>query len=120
MSKHSLLNNAIRLFAALALIVSVMSSPIRPLLAASRSGTSRPDYLRRNFGIPGKAGTSHRPQVPITSRVVQVKALSSEHEMIWTTDPVCRGISMLCTPSHRTQHDSAPVAIDVALHPLRC
>lgn len=120
MSKHSLLNNAIRLAAALALLVSVMISPIRPLRAARGTGSSHPDYLRRNFGIPGKAATHHRPHVPIPSRVVQVKAISSEHEPGWTTDPVYRGADLLFTSLRRPERDSAPLAIVRSSHPLRC
>jgi hypothetical protein len=120
MSKHSLLNNAIRLVAALTLLVSVMTSPIRTLSAARRTGASHPDYLHRNFDIPGKAGTNHRPHVPITSRVVQVKAISSEYEPGWTTDTVCHSIDLLFTSVHQPERDSASLAIDCALHPLRC
>jgi hypothetical protein len=122
MSRPSLLNNAIRLVAALALLVSVMASPIRPLRASSRTGTAHRDYLRPDLGIPGKAGTNHRPHVPITSRVVQVKAISSEseHESCWTTDPVCHGVDQVFRSLHQPERDPAPLAISRASHPLRC
>lgn len=120
MSNHSLLNTALRLVATAALLVSVMTSPIRPSLAASRSGTSRSDYLRRNFGIPNKAGTNHRPNVPITSRVVQVKAVSTARGADLAADPVGHGISLICTSPHRTERDSARLPTDRASHPLRC
>lgn len=73
MRRPLVLNHAIRLASALALLVSVMTSPIRPI-ASSR--VSHPNHLRRNFGIPGKVPASHRPHIPVPSRVMQVKALS--------------------------------------------
>ncbi len=119
MSHQSLLPNAIRLISALALLVSVMASPIRP--APTASGGSHPDCLRRNFGIPGKAANHHRPHVPATSRVVQVKALSSQTKLDWTTPPARHGADPACPPSSLAagRYASAPGS-DRAIHPLRC
>jgi hypothetical protein len=120
MSHQPLLINAIRLASALALLVSVMTSPIRPAPAAS--GNSQPDCLRRNFGIPGKAATNHRPHVPATSRIVQVKALSSESRLDWMTLPDRHDADLACPPSASvgTARDSIAFSSDRAIHPLRC
>jgi hypothetical protein len=75
MRKQVVLHNAIRFVSALALLVSVMTSPIRP---NATSGLAHSNHLRRNFGLPGKAPANHRPHLPNPSRVVQIKALSSE------------------------------------------
>jgi hypothetical protein len=120
MSHLPLLKNAIRLATAAALLVSVMISPIRP--APKASGGSRPDCFRRNFGIPGKATTNHRPHTPATARIVQVKAVSSESKLDWMTSPACPDADLACasSPSIGAERYSFSLAIDQAIHPLRC
>src|SRR5262249_40380895 len=111
---------AIRLATAVALLVSVMTSPIRP--APKASGSSQPDCFRRNFGIPGKATTHHRPHAPVTSRVVQVKAVSSECKLDWTAPPAGHDADLadsLASSIGAGRHSSA-LGIDRAIHPLRC
>jgi hypothetical protein len=121
MSHQSLKSNAIRLLAAVALLVSVMVSPIRPAPVSGR--TSHPDYLRRNFDIPGKATTHHRPHTPVTSRVVKVKAVSSQRKVDWSNPPAARpGADLTCPPpSDRPSGDSTVAGgTDRATRPLRC
>ena len=75
MCKQVIVNHAICLISGLALLVSVMTSPIRSNVTSS---ISHPNHLRRNFGVPSKAPAHQRPNIPVGSRVVQVKALSTE------------------------------------------
>jgi hypothetical protein len=121
MSHQSLQSNAIRLLAAVALLVSVMVSPTRP--APVSGGPSHPDYLRRNFDIPSKVATHHRPHTPVTSRVVQVKALSAQRKLDWS-NPSARPDADLAYPprSDRPSGDStvAGTGTGRAIHPLRC
>jgi hypothetical protein len=117
MPKQFVLNHVVRLVSALALLAAVMTSPIRPSKAAS--GTSQPDYLRRNFGIP-RHGSTHRTAVPHTSRVVQVKALSSQTRLDWTTHPARHHDDLARTDSREPRRASSAFHLDRAPHPLRC
>lgn len=109
-----------RIATAMALLVSVMISPIRP--APGPLGGAHLDCLRRNFGIPGKATTNHRPHVPVTSRVIQVKALSSHNKFDWSPPAACHGVAPACPPSFVVgpEWDSQAVRFDRSNHPLRC
>jgi hypothetical protein len=120
MPKPFVLHHAIRLTTALALLAAVMTSPIRPSKAAG--GGSHPDCLRRNFGIPAKADTAHRPASPVPSRVVQVKALSSERRLDLTGDSARQYVDPACPSpaSPEPERDSTAFRLDRAIHPLRC
>lgn len=121
MSHPSLLKNAIRFATAVALLVSVMTSPIRP--APRASGSSRPDCFRRNFGIPSKATTNHRPHIPATARIIQVKAVSSESKPDWMTPTAYHASALtdsLFSSSIGAERYSSALSIDRAIHPLRC
>lgn len=119
MSHQPLLTNAIRLASAVALLVSVMTSPIRP---APTAGGSQRECLRRNFGVPGKAAPNHRPHVPATSRVVQVKAVSSQSKPNWMTpsDRQDADLAYPRSPSVGSAQRSTALGIERAIHPLRC
>lgn len=97
MRKQVVLNHVIRIASALALLVSVMTSPIRS--NASR-GNSHPDHLRCNFGIPNKVPAHHRPHVPAPARVMQVKALSCESKVFCVDGLVGRLIDLTCQVHH--------------------
>ena len=121
MSNQSHLNRAIRFATALALLAAVMTSPIRPANAALASGTSQVDGLPHNFAIPGKATTSHhRSHAPVTSRVVQVKALSSRRDLDWTSDPARHRVGPLQAPCLAAGPPSTALGFDQKAHPLRC
>ncbi len=77
MANQRLLNNGIRVAAALALVVAVMSSPIRPMRATNGA---RSDHFLRNFVMPKGGSGHHRSPAPPLSRVLQVKALHAESE----------------------------------------
>lgn len=119
MSRQSLHKSAIRLTTALALLVSVMISPIRTASAAS--GGYHPEYLRRDFGIPGKTPTNHRPHVPATSRVVQVTAVSSQSKPELSSLPARGDTHLVCPfPTVPPGQDSTALAAGRSIHPLRC
>ncbi len=121
MSNQSRLNCAIRLATALALLAAVVISPLRPAIRVLATDSSQVDCLRRNFGMPGKAGTTHhRPHSPVTSRVVQVKALSSQHKLDWTSGSVPHRIDLAYAPSLGPGRHSTDLGLDHTAHPLRC
>jgi hypothetical protein len=134
MSDQSPFNRAIRFATAVALLAAVMTSPIRPVVTALATGTPQANYLRRdvtgspqvhyldrNFGVPGKASTTHhRPHAPVTSRVVQVKAVSSQHTPDWTSDPARHRAGPPQAPSLEAGRQSTVVDFDRTVHPLRC
>jgi hypothetical protein len=121
MSRQSPLNRAIRFATASALLAAVMTSPIRPANAVVATSTSRVDCLRRNFGMPAKAATTnHRPHTPVNSRVVQVKAVSSQQELDLTSDPVPHRTDPLYTSSPEAGQPSTVLGFVQTVHPLRC
>jgi hypothetical protein len=121
MSNQSHLHRAIRLVTALMLLAAVMTSPIRPAIAVYAGGSSHVEYLRRDFGVPGKASTTHhRPHTPATSRVVQVKALSSHRELDWTSDCVHHHVDLLDGPSVESGRHATALGLDHTTRPLRC
>lgn len=117
MFRSLVFNHTVRILSALALLVSVMVSPIRP---NASSGVSSPNHLRRNFGVPGKAPASHRPHVP--SRIMLVKAVSSETRLeclspfsLLRIDPPSMSV-----PSPGPAWASSEVWINRACHARRC
>ncbi len=118
MVNGSVLNPVIRAVSALALLVAVMSSPIRPLRPY---GDSPPGSLRRNFGMPH----SHFPRpsaASIAPRAVQVKALTSKTETELSETTRLVGFSLDLSPhsSPNTARGLSASGLDRALHPLRC
>ncbi len=120
MAHPRLLNHGLRLAVALALLVSVMTSPIRPQRPSTDYGRS--DCFRRNFAMPKDGSSHHRSPAPIHARVVQVKALHSEAEEEpretsgsvehdFTPPPVSTCLATWCS-NHEHLHR--------AMHPLRC
>jgi hypothetical protein len=121
MSDQSPLNRAIRLVTALVLLAAVMTSPIRSALTALASGRSRADCLRCNFDMPSKANTTHnRPHTPVNSRVVQVKALSSHHELDLASDSVRHRVEPTDAAPPFVGWQSPILEVEQTVHPLRC
>lgn len=120
-------NHGIRIAAALALLVAVMTSPIRP---SRLSGTSpRPNHLLRNFGIakpraPQRPGTMALPSIG-QARVIGAD-LEDELEVdiedeLWATLPPPRASSdILPSPSPGPQHMPADPGVAAVIRPLRC
>lgn len=123
MSKRSLLNRIIRIASALALLVAMTSSPLRPFHSGSSS-------LCAECARPHWAGSSGRSSIPtrilpnsISMRPVSVKAIPCENEE--------EDLDGACRPALYFFVSSLPVsAISIenlathdivhSLHPLRC
>jgi hypothetical protein len=121
MSSRTLLRSGIKLVSSLALLVAVMTSPIRPAL--SNRHTSRPDFLRRNFGIP-RSTPSRFDSKSITAAPVRFKALlnEGEEEEVVELARLASSVPSSDFPSHPTPARDAivPLASQGALRPLRC
>jgi hypothetical protein len=115
MRKPFVFDHVIRLVSALALLVSVMISPIRPNVA---SGVTSSNHLRRNFGIPGKTPSNHRPNVPVPSRIMQVKAVSSEskRDCMALHSALRIGSPDVCAPSLEYPRASLGFRVDLTGH----
>src|SRR5262249_3319244 len=87
------------------------------------SGDGSPvDCLRRNFGIPARADRIYRPASPAPSRVVQVKALSSESKPDRTADSARQYVDPACVlpATLEPERHSTTFAPGRAIRPLRC
>ena len=109
----------IRVATALALLVGVMSSPMRP--ARTAVGSARPHCLRDNVSLP----TSQSWPVSVTSvgsRPFQIKALASEgeEELKAATAPSCDSIDPPPLPSSKPPRDLTAFDPVRAPYPLRC
>jgi hypothetical protein len=122
MSDQSHFNRAICFATALSLLAAVMISPIHPAIAAMGSGSSQVDCFHRNLGMPGKATTHHRPVAPVNSRVVQVKALSSNSKLGWMACVVGGCLDLSGPPPLHPERPSSTFTscLDRTTHPLRC
>jgi hypothetical protein len=120
MVNRPLLHHGIRVATAIALLVAVIISPIRP--ARSVGGSSHPVHLRHNFAGP----TTHTPRHAVTSvtpRPVRVKALPSENEeeeLSETTWSACCPFDPPPDPSSKPGQALAAFGPDRVTHPLRC
>lgn len=119
MASRTLLSKGVNVAAAIALIVAVLTSPIRHPRRAFL--TSPLECLRRNFALP-QPHTAPSPHVPVKARVVQIKALPSVSEErlsdggrldFYILDP---GFSFTIIP---VGIQFAPSLTGV-IHPLRC
>ena len=120
MFKRRTHNTGLRILAALALVVAVLTSPIRPTKWLGAGGER--DCLRRNFAL---AKVSPLPcsvkQVP--SRLVQVKAIASETDEEEFTGAVRSAVSYFdlhSTPSTKPGRNPISPGLALTIHPLRC
>jgi hypothetical protein len=121
MPESFVLKHSLCLATALAVLVSVMTSPIRPNGASSLSDPSHP---RRDFDVPSKSGSNQRSPVPTNSRVIQVKALSSRN---WDVLAAMRDFSSRrftsdgpTAPSSGAPRSSSAFGLDRANYAPRC
>jgi hypothetical protein len=77
MAARNIVNRWICVASALAVLVAVMTSPIRPLTPGD--ALFHPNCLRRNFGIPPTRSASFSLK-SLTQRAAPVKAVRSENE----------------------------------------
>ena len=117
MSDGTFLNRGLCVATAAALLVAVMTSPIR-----SSDDTLRPDYLRRNFGVPSQ--DAHRlASKSIPLRTVQVKAVSTANQEKpgRAASPTRRSSDLPHARSlGRPSWDRAGFAPPPGFRPLRC
>lgn len=121
MSKRSLLNHIIRIASALALLVAMTSSPLRPF----QSG-----FLRAESGRSHWAGSPFRSSFParlvptsVVMRPVLVKALpseSEEKELDGASGPVFYFFDLSRSLTAHSFRPSATGDKTQSLHPLRC
>jgi hypothetical protein len=109
--------NGIRVTAALALAVAVLTSPIRPSKASS--GANLPNYLHSNFGIP-HSPSKHLPTSSAASRVIQVKAIPSKQEQKQRSRPGDRLLVPAVADFVAMEPADALRTPAPAAHPLRC
>jgi hypothetical protein len=121
MANSNIPNRYIRVVSALAFIVAVVSSPIRPL--SYGIGSARTGWLSPNVG----ARSTHSTPVSMTSvpsRPVRVKALPCERddeEKLSTEAGLARPFTDLTPPpALKPAHDLSAFASDRAPHSLRC
>lgn len=116
MASRTSLTPCVQLASALALLVAVMASPIRPALSG-RPATSPPG-LRRNFGIP----PSRLSALPAVQQGVLVRAIASEdnEQPRWAMAPTASAFNL--PPVVAGQPACEPLAVGhIPLpHPLRC
>ena len=121
MATQSVLNYGIRVTSALALMLAVMNSPIRP----SRFGTDQSgrDFLRRNFAT-ASVPLTRLSLTSVPSRADRIKAFVSENSEEEfgraTTPPACGPRDLRPTPSLKSPRAFATIGVDFAARPLRC
>ncbi len=122
MANRLVLNRWIEVTTALALMVAVITSPIRP----SRSANYPSDHacLRRNFSLPPARSTPQSVTPGISGYASRVKALPSEdreeEELTWTTRPACYLFIFQPSSPPKPARDSASGGPIRAIRPLRC
>lgn len=120
MSNRTCLKNGIHVVSSLALLVAVMTSPIRPaLLNPHRSPR---DFLRRNFGIP-RSTSSRFDTKSISATPVPFKAFINEgEEEVGESARLAGSMPNTDSPAFEAPARDCvfPVLSRGALRPLRC
>lgn len=114
------MNHRVWIAAALALLVSVMTSPIRP--SHRRDPRTGPIYLRRSFSAPSRpARLSLNRLSPRVSAIKAVRAESEEEKLVRATCSTGRFLSAPLShrPSGSTPPGVSPGFISTS-QPLRC
>jgi hypothetical protein len=119
MADQRLLNSGIRMAAAMAFVVAVMSAPIRPVRPTPGA---QPDHFRRHFVMPNGSTTHNRSHAPLHSRVIQVKALNSETKDRLSGTAVRATLLVLSPPALSSGMACQGIRVEMAreMHPLRC
>ena len=113
------LQYSFRVTTAAALVLAVMTSPMRP---AKSAGSYCFNHQRRDFDVTSAHSCPRLASALADSRPVQVKALPSEREeeLSWTTRPACRVFDFPPALSPKPERDLVAIGLDRAMHPLRC
>jgi len=126
MSGHSL-KHGVRMLAATALLMAVISSPIRPT-GLSYTAPS-PNHLPRNlailqFGHSRPFETSSRPSLreedSLQSDIEDELDADIEDELTVTSPPASASFDVLHCPSPKPYSELVSFAVALAARPLRC
>jgi hypothetical protein len=125
-----LVNHGIRMLAAVALLLAVMSSSIRPNRAPRI--TSTPDYLSRNFATPKIPKVGHRGHSAVSASLSSRRADSVQPEIVSEMDadiedeltvtflPTCASFEVFPSPCPEAYAEVVRFGVAFAARPLRC
>jgi hypothetical protein len=119
MFSRNVLKQGICIAATLALLLAVITPPVRS--SNSAGGSFLPRRVCRNFRIPSNCAI--RPTAAVASPVDRVKALrsaESEELLSRTARPVCSALESLLTPSPTPVWELSTSVPNRATQPLRC
>lgn len=104
---------------AVALVVAVMTSPIRPV--PTLNGFASPNYLHRNFATPS-THLSHQAGKSVATGHVRVKAVTSEQRIEGRGKQRLLRRVVRIAPTHPSPSKQGRVIFRIlpAAHPLRC
>jgi hypothetical protein len=120
-------DHGIRILAALALLLAVMSSPIRPTRASHTAPA--PTYLPRNFAIleiwhSGQFAISARPSLSeadsLPSDFEDELDADIEDELTETFPRASGAFNLLASPCPEHQSELVTFAVALVARPLRC
>jgi hypothetical protein len=123
MRNRSVFNLSLRVASAVALLVALTTSPLRPLHSSCSS--VRPEFARSDWaGIPGRSSFPTRLlPTSVTVRPVSVKALPSaneEEELDGDSQPALRQFDLCSSVSPISIAKLATDGNTHSFHPLRC
>lgn len=119
--------HGICLLAAVALLLAVMSSPIRP--PVSSRVAPPPNYLPRNFAIlkfgsDGQVAMPARPSLGeaglVPSEIADEREADVEEELILTSSPASPSFALLPSPCPEPCSGLVRSAFALVARPLRC
>ena len=120
-------DHGIRILAAVALLLAVMSSSIRPTRASHTAPS--PNYLPRNFAIleighSGQFAMSARPTLreadSLQSDIEDELDADIEDELTVTSPPASVSFDVLPAPCPKPYPELVSFAVPLAARPLRC
>ena len=122
-----LVEHGIRILAAVALLMAVISSPIRP--TGLSYTVPSPKHLPRNLAIlinghSGESAMSTRPSLreadSLQSDIEDELDADIEDEMTVTSPPASASFDVLPSPSPKPYSELVSFAVALAARPLRC
>jgi hypothetical protein len=120
-------DHGIRILAAVALLLAVMSSPIRPLTAFHKALS--PNYFLHNFAIlkighSGQFAMSALPSLREADSFLRDSKdeldADLEDELTVTSPPASVSFDVLPSPRPKPHSELVSVAVALAARPLRC
>jgi hypothetical protein len=117
-------DHGIGILAAVALLLAVTSSPIRPTRASHTAPSL--NYLPRNFAIPelghsGQFAMSARPSLKeADSSQFEIEIFDIEDELTVISPPACVSFNVLPSLCPKPYSELVSFAVALASRPLRC